>query len=762
MSSTIQAFKALYAGCDQTYALAKPTGEKAPNGKLKYAYQTEYGLVTDDLVEGHMSGKGPNLCLSPLREDGTVMWAAIDIDEYHTPPKTRAVLIEKMGLPATVERSKSGGVHIVFRFKTPVDAGRVRKCMSQITRALGHPNAEIFPSRDDFSRDAEGRPEVGKKIALPYHNASSTETPCFTAQAPVTLDKFIELAQGRTCTIEDLESRFREHDSGTPAPESGTSDAESDENDNKDRGFMLPPVIPEGQRNMTMTQLAAVLWGKGVSLDALRETLLNVGSSQCYPSMEPREIEEIIKWISRKERGEILFDLTEIGSGKLFASFNETRLRYSYEAKTWFGWNGRVWTKNASAEAYMLAKNVAAVTKAEAERLAAQNSKMANAMKAFSGRLQSRAGLQNMLHMAESECAIKLGAFDPDRLLLNLGNGILDLKVMTLLPHDPGLHMTMASDVVYDPAAKCPQWLAFLDQIFESDTDLIRFMQKQTGYMLTGSIDEHCLFLYFGRGRNGKSTFINVLIALLGSYHKRIDARSLIYRRQPNGIPNDIAAIAGRRLVTSSEMGEDQSFNEALVKDLTGGDRITARYLYGEFFEFDPQAKIVMAVNHLPKILGADTGIWSRVRVIPFKVTIPADQRDKDLGRKLEAEMSGILNWALAGLRMWQAEGLEPPDSVAQAIERYREEVDPVRPFLDEMTITVEGEKIAATRLHSAYIQWARQHGADQLKQRSFGDHMGRLGYRKSRITQDSKKFTAYHGLQWIYAPTDEASDVLS
>ena len=494
----------------------------------------------------------------------------------------------------------------------------------------------------------------------------------------------------------------------------------------------------------------------------MRETLLNVGSLQCYPPMDTREIERTIKWMSRKERGEIMFDLTEIGSGKQFASFNESRLRYCYEAKAWFGWNGKVWTENASAEAYMFAKDVAAITKAEAERLAAQNHKMANATKGFAMSLQKRAGLSNMLHMAESECAIKLGTFDPDRWLLNLGNGILDLKEMSLQPHDHALHMRMASEVVYDPAAQCPQWLAFLDKIFESDNDLIRFIQKQTGYMLTGSIDEHCLFLYFGRGRNGKSTFINVLIELLGTYHKRIDARSLIYKRQPNGIPNDIAAIAGRRLVTSSEMAEDQSFNESLVKDLTGGDKMTARYLYGEFFEFDPQAKIVMAVNHLPKILGADAGIWSRVRVIPFKVIIPADQRDKDLGRKLHTELSGILNWALEGLKLWQAEGLEPPDSVTQAIELYREDVDPIRPFLDEMTTTVEGEKISATRLHSAYIQWARQHGADQLSQRSFGDHMGRLGYRKTRITEGTKKFTVYHGLQWIYVPTDEASGVLS
>jgi putative DNA primase/helicase len=215
--------------------------------------------------------------------------------------------------------------------------------------------------------------------------------------------------------------------------------------------------------------------------------------------------------------------------------------------------------------------------------------------------------------------------------------------------------ITKQGGLEYDPATRCPRWLAFLEHVMGGDTKMVAFLKRAAGYTLTGETSEQCFFLLHGSGANGKSTFLEVLRRLLGSYGRPTEFKTLVDSNRNDGVRNDLAALQGLRLVTAVETNRGRRFDEALIKQLTGGDEITARYLYGEFFDFYPTFKLWLAVNHKPEIRGVDEGIWRRVVLIPFEVTIPPADQVKDLAAKLlEDEGSAIMAWAVEGTRAWQ------------------------------------------------------------------------------------------------------------
>ena len=264
--------------------------------------------------------------------------------------------------------------------------------------------------------------------------------------------------------------------------------------------------------------------------------------------------------------------------------------------------------------------------------------------------------IQAIIGLLKMQPAIKVieKDLDTDNYLFNVDKLTLNLK--TGKAKEPNIKhlITKKSNFIYDKDADCPTWKLFLMQIFEKDESLIRYIQKACGYALSGDVSEQCLFILWGTGANGKSTFLNVLLYLFGDYActTMIDT----FMKKTNDKSNDIARLKGLRFVTTSEIEQGKQINESLMKSVTGEDSLTARFLYGEYFSFKPTFKIFMATNHKPKIRGADNGIWRRIKMIPFTVTIPPEQRDKKLTEKLIAENSGILNWLIAGYAMWKKE----------------------------------------------------------------------------------------------------------
>ncbi len=362
---------------------------------------------------------------------------------------------------------------------------------------------------------------------------------------------------------------------------------------------------------------------------------------------------------------------------------------------------------------------------------------------------ESEARLRAMINLAQSEPGIPVTEveLDADPWLLNVLNGTLDLKTGELRPHLREDLITKLSPVRYDLDATCPTWDKFLQHIMDGDEDRIRFLQKAIGYSLTGSTTEQVLFIFYGNGANGKSTFLITIHSLLGDYARQTPTETLLIKRG-NGIPNDVARLKGARFVDAAEAESGKQLAEALVKQLTGGDKIPARFLYGEFFEFDVTFKLFLAVNHKPIIRGNDYAIWRRIRLVPFNVTIPPEEQDKTLSEKLKAELPGILRWAVEGCLLWQKEGLGVPDLVKSATGDYRAEMDVIADFIAECCEVAPGAKTPFKALYKRYTEWCQENQEESIGKKDFGRCLTERGFKTGR-NRDLGRFREGIRLLW-------------
>jgi putative DNA primase/helicase len=323
-------------------------------------------------------------------------------------------------------------------------------------------------------------------------------------------------------------------------------------------------------------------------------------------------------------------------------------------------------------------------------------------------------------------------ALDAGSWLLNVENGTLDLRTGELRPHRRDDLITKIAAVDHDSRATCPTWLAFLDRVLGGSQELAAFLQRAIGYSLTGEATEQVLFLLYGTGANGKSTFLETARALLGEYAIQASFDTFL-AKQDVSREHALARLRGARFVSGSEAEAGARLNEVLVKTLTGGDAVTARFLYREFFEYEPRFKVFLAANHKPTIKGSDHAIWRRIRLVPFTVTIPEQERDPKLREKLRAELPGILNWALEGCLAWQREGLGEPPEVKDATAEYREDMDTLAPFITERCETFPDSRGGSTELYKAYATWSGANGEKPMSQTSFSLRLNERGFERKR-----------------------------
>jgi putative DNA primase/helicase len=530
----------------------------------------------------------------------------------------------------------------------------------------------------------------------------------------------------------------------------------------EERPFPVP--MNEGGRNNTLYAHACRLVEFGFDQEEVHEITSFTNKYFFIPSLEHREYIATLKSAlhhepSGKKYGsppsavppfqqlankELKFNLTEMGNAERLVYRNGLNLKYCIEFEEWLLWNGKTWIEDKKKQI----ERIAIKTFREIFGEAAKEDDMArrNELMKWAQSSEKSSVFLNSISRAEAMLPISQEELNTDRYKLNCLNGVVDLKTGELLPHDRNFYMTKNTHIEYDPNASCPTWIAFLESIMKDEQgtvkqELIEFLQKAIGYTLTGDTSEQVAFFLWGTGRNGKSTFINIVKEMLGDYGKQTNSDTFTSKQNDNGINNDVARLHSARFVSAVESEDGQKLSEALIKQLTGGEPITARFLRKEFFEFLPEFKIFFTTNHKPIVKGDDEGIWRRIRLIPFTHTVPKEDVDKQLPEKLRNELPGIFGWAVEGCIKWQQEGLGEPEEVRAATDEYKEEMDLLSNFIDEHCVMMPAAKVSVNDIHKVYMKWADENGEYPMKLRAFSSRLQMRGFSKRKSTGNKTFF---------------------
>lgn len=446
----------------------------------------------------------------------------------------------------------------------------------------------------------------------------------------------------------------------------------------------------------------------------LREELQGIGlANDLLQEAMPQRLER--KEASFEEEVEAASDvaleqrLTDYGNAERLVNRHGKDTRYCHKWGSWLIWNGKSFSPDGSGEIIRRGKDTVRSLYAEASTLPDKYARRNLAEWARKSEANERISAMIQLAKSEPGIPVSIEELDANPMQLPCLNGTLNLETGDLESHRRENFNTMVCPVVYDPSAKAPTFRKFLRGVFQEREELISYIQRVVGFALTGKPADRVMFFLYGRGRNGKSTLVELLHSLLGPYAKKTTADTLLAKPQGDGIPNDLAALKGARLVTSAELTEGRRLNEARIKDLTGRDAITARFFRQEFFTFSPEFKLFMYGNHKPAIRGTDEGIWDRVKLIPFEVRISDEEMDEHLPDRLRSELPGILNWALEGCLAWQQDGLRHPGIVNTATQEYRQEEDVLRDFFEECCIVQSRAQVRNPDLWSAYLEWCER-----------------------------------------------------
>lgn len=354
----------------------------------------------------------------------------------------------------------------------------------------------------------------------------------------------------------------------------------------------------------------------------------------------------------------------------------------------------------------------------------------AKALKSFATKSQNIRAYEAMLTLATHKPAFCVDAsmFDRDIWALGLVNGLLDLRTGILRSYKPSDYVTKCGGVVFVENATCPQWEAFLMKAFNQDKEMVNYLARVIGYTLSGSVEEQCLWLHYGAGANGKSTFMNVLSALMGDYATTANA-STIMQKPTSNISNDVARLKGARLVQINELEDGRRLNEAEIKTMTGGEALTARYLHQEFITFYPQFKLHLTSNYKPSVYDNSHGLWRRINLINWAVIVKEADQDKQLFDKLKGELSGVLNWSLSGLQDYLKDGLQTPQRVLNDTAEFRLEMDSIGQFIEAYCYVDSEARGKASELYAKYSEWAKDTGRQPVNSMRFGNSLKDKGY---------------------------------
>ncbi len=395
--------------------------------------------------------------------------------------------------------------------------------------------------------------------------------------------------------------------------------------------------------------------------------------------------------------------------------------RYVAAWGKWLIWDGQRWRSEDTLAASDLVRHVCRFAS-----LKSRNPKLAAKLAA-----SSTIGGVERLARSDRRHAGTTDEWDADVWALNTPGGVVDLHTGGMRSHQRSDRMTKIATAT--PRGQCPTWLRFLSDITNGDQELIDYLQVMVGYCLTGVTSEHALFFLYGTGANGKSVFVNVISTILGDYAANAPMDTFMETRGDRH-PTDLAGLRGARFVSSIETEQGRSWNESKVKAITGGDKVSARFMRQDFFEYFPQFKLIIAGNHKPSIRNVDEAMKRRLHLIPFTVTIPAAKRDGKLTEKLLMERDAIMAWAVEGCMRWQATGLNPPASVVAATDEYFDEEDAIGEFIAAEAQVCAPAKVSVADVFARWQEWSSKRGEYVGTSRWLAQQLANRGFARTRI----------------------------
>lgn len=518
---------------------------------------------------------------------------------------------------------------------------------------------------------------------------------------------------------------------------------------------LLLDGVSEGSRDETIFRWACSFRRKNGdnSKNAAMLIATNVAAA-CNPAF-PRE--EAIKCVESawrqdhtdEERPFRLLGIGAEGTPALSDQGNAIRLVREYGDAIryvpgwgWLHWKDGRWEFDRSNHVARLCQTIPSIVHREAVALPDDDRRARNRHVQWGVKSQSAGALSAMERVAQSreEVLASVDDFDVDKMIIACRNGVIDLRTGILRPSNRDDLVTKNTDVIYDPGADLTRWTDFLHSALQGDQDLIEYVQRAAGYSLTGLTQEECFFILSGPKASGKSTFIDGLASAMGSYATATQPDTFMYRRNQQPAKDELARLAGHRLLTISEIREGESFSEALIKQFTGGDMVTARHLFEKAFEFRPQFKLWIGTNHDPA--ARDDALWRRIKKVPFPITVPEDQRDPGLKAYVRDKESGaqaVLAWAVQGAVKWFEHGsLAEPQRIIQEIAAYQQAQDRDGAFITEVLNVGVPQTIPVNEAYIPYKRWSDKYGERPKNITVFMDMLRRKGF---SIISDSGKF---------------------
>lgn len=419
-------------------------------------------------------------------------------------------------------------------------------------------------------------------------------------------------------------------------------------------------------------------------------------------------------------KGNIIYDYnwSDVGNAERLISLHGKDIKFNVNSGKWYVWNGVNWELDNSFKVENLYRTVLrrfqnAIPNINISDDEIATKKQQEKAKSFVLRNETDGKIKSVLNQAKTFKGINFMESDKDDYLFNTPNGTINLRDLSQKKHDRKDLITQCSNYSFNRENdKCPNWIAFLNRIFCNDQELINYVQKAVGYSLTGDMSEQCLFMLWGGGANGKSTFVKALEDIMGTYAATIKGETLMEKNGQDGARGDLARLTNKRVVIASELQEGQVFNEPLLKVLSAGETLPVRFMYQEEFMLKPKFKLWIMTNKKPKVKGNDHGIWRRWRMIPFKYKFTEKEKDPNFyEEKLKPELEGILLWAITGYQMWKKEGFEAPKEVMEAVEDYKMDMDQVARFIEDCCKVGEGYECTGSAMYDEYINWCIAEG---------------------------------------------------